>query len=103
MPYVRQHYKTATILLEGYNNPLSAKINAHTRRNPFRCQDVANYKNNIYHFTEENVLSDENNQASIITLISKYLEKDGQIVIPCDGDADPKVVSIIVSIILFFY
>ena len=42
VPYVRHHYNTATIVFDPYNNPLSTKTNAHTRRNPIRCQVVVN-------------------------------------------------------------
>ena len=42
MPYVRCHYSTATIVFDAYNNPLSTKPNAYTRRNPISCQVVVN-------------------------------------------------------------
>ena len=38
--YVCCHYKTATIVFDGYNNPLSKKTNAYTRRSPINCRDV---------------------------------------------------------------
>ena len=52
----------------------------------------------ICHSTQEKFLSNKNNKTSIITLISKYLEEDGQVKIQCDGDADPTVVSTTISL-----
>ena len=74
------------------------KTNAHTRRSPIRCQDVVIHESNIFHSTQEKFLSNKNKTTSIITLISKYLEEDGEVVIQCDGDADPTVVSTAVSL-----
>ena len=47
----------------------------------------------MFYSSQEKFLSNENNKTSFITLISKYLEKDDQTLIKCDGDADTSIVS----------
>ena len=81
MSYICRYYNTATIVFDSYNNPLSKKTNAHTRRSPIRFQNVVINESNIFHSTPENFLSNENSNTSIIILISTYLEKDSQVVI----------------------
>ena len=98
--YVSYVRHTATIVFDGYNNLLSTKTNAPTRRSPIRCQDDVINESNIFHSTQEKSPSNENNKISIITLISKYLGEDGQVVIQSDGDADTTVVSEAISLSL---
>ena len=84
-------------MFDGYNNLLSAKTNAHTRRSPIRCQDIVINESNIFHSAQETYLSKENNKTCIITLIFKYLDKGDQLVIQCDEDADLTVISAAIS------
>ena len=58
VPYVFRHYNNATIVFDGYNNPLSINTNTDTRRSPIRCQDVVINEINIF---QEKFLSKENN------------------------------------------
>ena len=81
MSYVCRHYNTAAIVFDSYNNPLSKKTNAHTRRSPIRFQNVVINESNIFHSTQENFLSNENSNIGIIILFSTYFEKDSQVVI----------------------
>lgn len=96
MSYVRH---TATIVFDGYNNLLSTKTNAPTRRSPIRCQDIVINESNIFHPAQETYLSKENNKTCIITLIFKYLDKGDQLLIQCDEDADPTVISVAISLL----
>ena len=84
-------------MFDSYNNLLSTKTNAHTRRSPIRCQDVVINESNIFHSAQETYLSKENNKTCIITLIFKYLDKGDQLVIQCDEDADLTVISAAIS------
>ena len=54
--YVCHHYNTATIVFDGYSNPLSMKTNARTRRSAIRCQDVVINESNIFNSTQPSSL-----------------------------------------------
>lgn len=57
------------------------------------CADIKVVETMEAYFNQETFLSNEKNKAQFITLLSQYLEADGQTTIVSSGDADTMIVS----------
>lgn len=92
--YVRRHYKSCTIVFDGYDGP-STKSNEHMQRTGGgkRCPNIDVVGFNKVSFTQESFLNNEDNKTRFIRHISIKLQQDGQTVKICEGDADTTIVA----------
>lgn len=57
-----------------------------------KCPDISVKECNKVPYSQERFLSNEFNKAQLISLLSRKLQQDGQVVLNCKGDADTKIV-----------
>ena len=87
--YVRKHYKTCTVVFDGYRVP-STKSDEHLRRSKgVKKGPTVDVKEcNGVLFPQDRFFSDEENKSQFIKLLGQKLKKDDQQVKICEGDAD---------------
>ena len=87
--YVRKHYKTCTVVFDGYRVP-STRSDEHLRRSKGvkKCPTVDVKECNGVLFPQDRFFSDEENKSQFIKLLGQKLKKDDQQVKICEGDAD---------------
>lgn len=91
--YVRCKYGTCCIVFDGYKQGPSIKDHEHQRRVKKSCADIQVVESMEAYVNQETFLTNEGNKAQFITLLSQYLECDGQTVFNSTGDADTMIVS----------
>jgi len=91
--YVRVKYGDCCIVFDGYKQGLSTKDHEHKRRATKACADIQLVESMEAYTNQEVFLSNEGNKVQFISLLSKYLQSDGQVVYNSTGDADTLIVS----------
>ncbi len=86
--YARVKYGNCCIAFDGYNQGPSTKDHEHVRRTKRACADIQLIESMKAHVNQETFFSNEGNKAQFISLLSRYLTSDGQIVHNSTGDAD---------------
>ena len=71
----------------------SIKDHEHQRRVGKTCADIQVHESMEAHINQQIFLSNERNKSQFVSLLSQYLEADGQIVHNSTGDADTLIVS----------
>ena len=89
--YVRVKYGDCCIVFDGYKQGPSTKDHEHERRAKKACADIQLIDSMEAHVNQETFLSNEGNKAQFISLLSRYLKSDGQIVHNSTGDADTMI------------
>ena len=87
---MHQHYGPSCIVFNGYKQSPSVKDHEHQRRLKKTCADI---RLGEFMQAQQIFLSNEYNKSQFISLLSKYLEADGNIVHIADRDADVMIVT----------
>ena len=90
--YVRSKYGQSCIVFDGYQQGPSIKDHEHQRRIGKICADIQLKESLEAHNSQQAFLSNEKNKSQFISLLTKYLIEDGQIVHNSTGDADTLIV-----------
>ena len=91
--YVHVKYGNCFIVFDGYKQGPWIKDHEHERRGRTACADIQLAESMEAHVHQETFLSNEGNKAQFISLLSRYLESDGQRVHNSTGDADTMIVA----------
>ena len=90
--YVRAKYGQSCIVFDGYQQGPSIKDHEHQRRIGKTCAEIQLKESLEAHNSQQAFLSNESNKSQFISLLTKYLKEDGQIVHNSTGDADTLIV-----------
>ena len=95
LSYTRNNYGQAHIVFDGYDDAMSTKSNEHSKRSRSKgsSQNVLVRQENEVPYSKERFLSNTHNKSQLISLLSDFLTRDGQVVHICKGDADTKIVA----------
>ena len=101
MAYVKRYYgKESYIVFDGYDKP-STKSIKHTRRSALnRCPNINIVEANTVQCTQDQFLSNERNKAQPILVCIKVPAKMMAILLQCDADADTKIVSTALELVI---
>ena len=91
--YVRIMYELCCIVFDGYDQGPSIKDHEHQKRVGKTFADIQLHETMQAHGNQGNFLSNEKYKSQFISLISHYLQADGQNVHISSGDADTLIVA----------
>ena len=83
------------MVFDGYDDTMSTKSNEHSRRlkSQGSSQNISVRQENEAPYSKERFLSNTHNKGQLISLLSDFLTKDGQVVHAFKGDTDTKIVA----------
>ena len=94
--YVSKKYGSSYIVFDGYNEAcISVKSKKPTRRTRSKgsSQNVVIRPENPVPYSKERFLSNQHNKSQLLSLLSDFPRRDGQMVLVCEGDSDTKIVA----------
>ena len=97
--YVRAKYNNCCIVFDGYVQGPSIKDSEHQRRVRKACADIQ-LSECMDAYLNQETFSNRWNKAQFISLLSRYLVSDAQIVYNSTGDADTLIASCVLQIAL---